>query len=312
MRIGVPREITAFAWVRQAMDALQTATPGLEWITRPDAAAPRVASLSEGDACHPYKKAIRTCLALAPDVDAIFAPRLVTLDGHLMCPNFRALPDLVRLNLDRAMGEKRPKIIDTLVEISTPENTRNALERIAGDLGLGCDAGALDAVFAAHSKHNGAPQVARRLPEERGRIALIGHPYILADPALNLDVPRRLRAHGFEPVTAENIPFAELDRLARSRDYYAKTLYWRGARECLGSFLHFLENPRVDGIIYLISFNCGVDALMRVELASLHKSWQKSPGRRIPFMTLVGDENIQHEHVATRLEAFLDIVEANL
>ncbi len=312
MRVGIPHELTAFEWVRQCMACLQSAMPGLEWISHPERSAAHAPSLCEGDACHPYKKTIRTSLALAPDVDALFIPRLVALDGHLMCPNFRALPDLVRLNLDHSLGAKRPKIIDTVVEIATPGDTRVALDRIAGEIGIEFNSATLGDASSQHATLVSPQQVHRisRIPQERGRIALIGHPYILADPALNLDVPRRLRGHGYEPVTAEHIPFAELDRLAKSRDYYAKTLYWRGARECLGAFLHFMKDPRIDGVIYLISFNCGVDALMRVELASLHKSLQKSSGRRLPFMTLVGDENIQHEHVATRLEAFLDIVEA--
>ena len=81
--------------------------------------------------------------------------------------------------------------------------------------------------------------------------------------------------------------------------------YWRGARECLGAFMHITEEFDPAGIIYLLSFNCGVDALVRIELMSLHKKLAK----KIPMMVLVGDEHSQREHVVTRLEAFLDVID---
>jgi predicted nucleotide-binding protein (sugar kinase/HSP70/actin superfamily) len=103
---------------------------------------------------------------------------------------------------------------------------------------------------------------------------------------------------------SHQLPFAPLDRLASARDYYAKQLYWRPGREALGAFLYLTGVRRPAGIIHLLAFNCGVDALMRIELMSLYKRLKDPP----PYMVLVCDEHTQRDHVVTRIEAFLDIV----
>ena len=100
---------------------------------------------------------------------------------------------------------------------------------------------------------------------------------MVADSRLNNDVPDIVQINGFDTVTAQEISFDKLTELAASRDYYAKKLYWRSARETLGAFLYFTEIQRPAGIIHLVPFNCGVDALLRIELMGLHKRRQCPP-----------------------------------
>jgi predicted nucleotide-binding protein (sugar kinase/HSP70/actin superfamily) len=136
-------------------------------------------------------------------------------------------------------------------------------------------------------------------------IAMIGHPYVLADRKLNSGVPELLRDAGFDTVSPRDIPFTKLDELAGSKDYYAKKMYWRPGREILGAFLYFLNEKPPAGIIQIVAFNCGVEALLRIELMSLYKK-KNNP---IPYMVLVCDEHTQRDHVVTRVEAFLDIID---
>jgi predicted nucleotide-binding protein (sugar kinase/HSP70/actin superfamily) len=219
-----------------------------------------------------------------------------------MCPNFRALPDIIRLNINKVCPEQKNKLLDITVETSSDQESKSIISSL------------IQKIF----QKNVPPRLINMEPTRKSilsavrqdkfpkkTIALLGHPYLLENHKLNMGVIRQLEAYGYQVTTPKNIPFFDLDELAKKGDYYAKTNYWRSSRETLGAFQYYTAVKRPAGIIYLISFNCGVDALMRIELMSLHKKLDY----HLPFMVLVGDEHSQQEHIATRLEAYLDIID---
>jgi predicted nucleotide-binding protein (sugar kinase/HSP70/actin superfamily) len=59
----------------------------------------------------------------------------------------------------------------------------------------------------------------------------------------------------------------------------------------------------VDGVIYLIAFECGPDALIKVLMDS---EARKHPG--VAYMSLVLDEHSGEAGMNTRVEAFLDAI----
>ena len=126
-----------------------------------------------------------------------------------------------------------------------------------------------------------------------------------ADAKLNNGVVDILQSYGYRTAYAEDVPFDTLNRLAELRDYYAKIMYWRSARLILGAFMHYVQNRRPAGIISLVPFNCGIDALTRIELMSIYRQLENKP----PYMVIVCDQHTQRDHVVTRIEAFLDIIE---
>jgi predicted nucleotide-binding protein (sugar kinase/HSP70/actin superfamily) len=249
--------------------------------------------------CYPFKKMVRTSLALLPDVDALLLPRIVNLDGCLMCPNFRALPDIVAINKDRMAQNTEALLVTPLME-SCDNKQLDALARATVR-----ELQTYGGLHLSNSSSLKGTEPHAQLDRDLSRsIALIGHPYLLRDATLNNGVPDILEASGFDIVFSQEIPFMELDQLAASRDYYAKKMYWRPGRETLGAFLYFTQVRRPAGIIQLIAFNCGVDALLRIELMSLKNRKEN----RIPFMALVCDEHTQRDHLITRIEAFTDII----
>ncbi|PLX50326.1 MAG: hypothetical protein C0613_04575 [Desulfobulbaceae bacterium] len=307
MKVGLPMELLSFDWIRRLKEDIHALAPQVELCHVPAAtSARRPVPLSEGDACFPFKKMVRTAMALLPQVDRLVVPRLVRLDGHLLCPNFRAFPDLVALNRDRLPGPARKiPIIDTLVDITDAgdeERVRLLLLRAL----LGPETAPPAAPFPRpQSAGHKAAALQDKLRGYDRTIALIGRAYMVGDAHLNMGIPAILASQGYGIVTPQDFDFSDLDRAAARDDYYAKTMYWRGARECLGAFRHICAEHEPAGIIYLLSFNCGVDALVRIELMSLHKKL----ANKIPMMVLVGDEHSQQEHVVTRLEAFLDVID---
>ncbi len=299
MRIGIPQELMPLpfmAWLKEQLSRHKE----IEWHHKPTHKSKKI-MLSEGDACHPFKSMVRTSIDLLPEIDTLLIPRLVKLDSHLMCPNFRALPDIVRLNINNICPEFAGKLNDITVDSSTSDEDNRVLIRLVKQL----FAQNISAKNIVKKKQIPASLASKETTFPQKTIALLGHPYLLENNHLNMGITRQLSSLGYQITTPKDIPFKNLDALARKGDYYAKTNYWRSSREILGAFHYYTNIRKPAGIIYLIAFNCGVDALMRIELVSLHAKLPQT----IPFMVLVGDEHTEQEHTATRLEAYLDIID---
>jgi predicted nucleotide-binding protein (sugar kinase/HSP70/actin superfamily) len=81
-----------------------------------------------------------------------------------------------------------------------------------------------------------------------------------------------------------------------------KKLFWSFARKLMGAAIYFTEKKNVDGVIYLMSFGCGIDSF----IAELCERRLRKSG--IPFCLLVLDEHSGQAGVNTRIEAFLDML----
>ena len=298
MRIGLPNELLHLEGVKDLKGRIDQLVRNVQWIHSPSGKNPQPLFL-EGDMCYPFKKMVRTSLALLPDVDSLLLPRIVSLNNCLMCPNFRALPDIVAINKERLGREADVDMVTPIMESSSNDQLDILANSTVRRIQIG----------AEHYLPNASSAVKPHARDFKDRdlsrsIALIGHPYLVNDPALNNGVTDILKDCGYDIALSHEIPFKNLDELAGARDYYAKKMYWRPGRESLGAFFYFTEINRPAGIIHLIAFNCGVDALLRIELMSQKNRMEKA----IPFMVLVCDEHTQRDHVVTRIEAFIDII----
>ena len=73
----------------------------------------------------------------------------------------------------------------------------------------------------------------------------------------------------------------------------------------MGSLFHFLSGG-VDGVVFLTSFKCGIDALLQ---EFIKRRLKVRGGTSIPFLVLTLDEHSGREGLTTRLEAFRDVME---
>jgi len=311
VKVGFPQELTHIAWMPLFLQHVSARVPGMQWLHAAQKKNIRPSFL-EGDVCFPLKTMIATALGLLGEADVVLLPRLVLLDGFSMCPNFRGLPDLVALNAKKMGLDTTSAVASVVVEAEDRQDVIQAAGAAAKEIFKQARTSApasLQPENPAQVSQECATGRAAAAPGQRDlsrTIALIGHPYLLEDARLNNGVPALLRAAGFDVILCSELPFDMLSSRAGEYDYYAKKLYFRSAREALGAFLYFSRVSRPAGIIHLIPFNCGVDALVRIEIESLHKKIDNAP----PCLVIVCDEHTQHDHVATRVEAFLDIVHA--
>jgi len=123
-------------------------------------------------------------------------------------------------------------------------------------------------------------------------IVLLGRPYNLYDPELNLSIPHKLiDLYGQNVVPMDFLPIEPMD-IRSVHDH----MFWNYGRRILQAARFTREHPNMH-LIYISNFKCGPDSYIRhyVEEAS---------GK--PFLFLQLDAHSNDAGVMTRIEAFLE------
>jgi predicted nucleotide-binding protein (sugar kinase/HSP70/actin superfamily) len=319
MRVGIPKSLMYYKLFPLWMPFLREL--GMEVVTS-DGEIQQIVRKGVTfyeDSCFPLKLLIPHSQSLVGKVDALFLPRLISLDGHyILCPKFRGAPDVLRLALkdtleiwdgviDLRQGRKglqaffldmakRTGMDSTKVRRAYQQG-EDYYQTFNRELTDRINTVGVDKLFELDSPtHSTAER------DYRFTLAFIGRPYNLFDPFINKDLLALAQGWGTKIVTSDSIPFDEREERVSS---LSKEIYWETAREIVGSILSFAEHGNVDGIVFVTSFKCGIDALMQ---EFLKRTVGRSTKGYIPFMTLTFDEHTTVEGIKTRLEAFLDLI----
>jgi len=265
-------------------------------------------------------------LDLKDEVDRIFLARLVSVekgDGDTYtCPKLIGLPDMIKSGLDNL-----PPLVEFVVDIQN-RSLRSSARRLAEEFGVpsasarkplkealavqsrfqdllarGVEPGdAIGSVLgrgeaeasAVRGRGNGPRPGARAL-----RIAVVGHEYLVFDTYVSHNLPSRLRRMGVEPVHALEVSSDMLD--TELRRYPG--ISWSYEKELLGAASHFMRRKDIDGVLLVMCFACGPDSIVG-EIINREVRSEDSP----PLMTLILDEHTGEAGVATRVEAFVDLI----
>jgi len=271
------------------------------------------------DSCLPMKLLVTHAVSLKDQVDFLFVPRLVSVHRtYIMCPKFRGAPDIVRL-----AAEGHLSLIDETIDL---RNGRNALLQSFLRIGEKLGASNQEARRAFSKGEQSSSRFKKewndrinRIPlkslfqldiptPSQGkkftlRVAFVGHPYNLFDPDINKDILTLTNQLGIEILTPEHLSEKEIDRQISN---LSKEIYWSSGREIVGALFHFLKGG-VDGVVFLTSFKCGIDALLQ---EFIKRSLKIRAEPAIPFLVLSFDEHTGREGLVTRLEAFKDVMES--
>ncbi len=271
------------------------------------------------DSCLPMKLLVTHAVSLRDQVDFLFVPRLVSLHRtYIMCPKFRGAPDIVRLATEGHLS-----LIDETIDL---RNGKNAFLQSFLRIGEKLGASNQEARRAFRKGEQAYSRFKRewndrinRIPlkslfqldiptpsqgqKSTLRVAFVGHPYNLFDPDINKDVLTLTGQLGIEIFTPEHLSEKEIDRQISD---LSKEIYWSSGREIVGALFHFLKGG-VDGVVFLTSFKCGIDALLQ---EFIKRSLKIRGEPSIPFLILSFDEHTGREGLVTRLEAFKDVMES--
>ncbi len=270
------------------------------------------------DACVPVKLFFGHVIEIKDRVDYLYIPRVVCLNRKTVyCPKFLGLPDMIRHSLENV-----PPIID--VRIDTRQS-RWALMQAFLETGKYFGVGKVAAFKAYWKARKIFSRYARLLrkgfePQEAMaclnnpdtiknkrannlnlKFALLGYPYLIYDNFISVNIISKLRQLGVNALTIENIhPFC----LSLQRNCgLPKRLFWTFSDLVLKAAHLFFKRGNIDGVIHVTAFGCGPDSLTNKLIEMEAKKHQN-----IPFMTLMLDEHTGEAGIATRLEAFVDMV----
>jgi predicted CoA-substrate-specific enzyme activase len=123
-------------------------------------------------------------------------------------------------------------------------------------------------------------------------IILVGRPYNIYDPGLNLNLAAKLRQqYGANVIPLDFIPSASEDLNGLNWN-----MYWNYGRKILRTALWSSKQPHMH-MIYLTNFMCGPDSFIKTFAAE---------GAAKPFLTLQFDGHSNDAGMMTRCEAYLD------
>jgi len=138
----------------------------------------------------------------------------------------------------------------------------------------------------------GAEALERLKRTGRRGVILVGRPYNLHDPGVNLSVARKLRQYyGVDCIPQDFLPTGSVDISKINNN-----MYWSLGRHVLAAAKIVGENPNLD-IIYITNFKCGPDSFVK------HFT---RPAAGKPFLTLQFDGHSNDAGIMTRCEAYLD------
>ena len=134
-----------------------------------------------------------------------------------------------------------------------------------------------------------------KLKSSKIKILLAGHPYNLYDALIGQEVINYLKGEDIEILYSDRID----KKLIESECNKISTdIHFTHNKEILASINYYKD--KIDGIIVLSAFPCGIDALC-LEMV-LHKI------KNIPIINLIFDDLSSNTGMITRLESFVDIL----
>ena len=134
----------------------------------------------------------------------------------------------------------------------------------------------------------------------KDKIAIIGHPYLTYDFHASLNIIGKMIKNGYFVRTMEMITESEKAEAVESL-FLQPHNHWFLTNEERMALMAVAKDKDVKGIIYLTPFNCGPDFLMETFVL-------KDVRKLKPITTISIDEASGEAGLATRIEAFIDVL----
>jgi predicted nucleotide-binding protein (sugar kinase/HSP70/actin superfamily) len=236
--------------------------------------------LTPSEICLPMKVFFGHIKELTANCDYLFLIRLVKKYVNKRplfgCPKFIGLPDLVKAVFNNI------KILELVIDEELKSEEESYYE-VFKKFGF-----SKKEILDAYKK---AKEKTKEKKWEKGDILIIGHPYILFDRRLSLELLDILKTMGVKFVTSFQFFGKDFDK--------EKEVCWYYHRHLLLAAYWAKEN-NISGIITINAFPCGTQPIIdeRIKKICSHTN----------ILQLIIDEHTQKEAFITRLESFLDLI----
>lgn len=244
------------------------------------------------EACLPVKVYHGHVASIKDQCDFLVIPRIMGVyRQEFICPKFCGLPEMLMHSI--------PALPEITMHPLYMHNEKKMYQWcLSTGLRVTRDRKKIRQAFHLATRAQCTLQTGLFEPGKELTVMLAGHPYLLFDDFLNMNIVKKLRSKGIGLVTEE---FASNRISGLQLKKLIKKPFWTFQRRLYGAAAAFYEQQKIDGIIYLSSFACGIDSVI-VDLIRYHVG-------EFPMLVLKLDEHTGEAGVDTRLEAFIDMLE---
>lgn len=228
--------------------------------------------------------------------DFIFVPRIAIYEGgDATCTKFYGIYDIVRATFPEA------KLVHFNIDYDEGETEWKAYKKLGREIGAKSGAvkkayeNAANALREFEKKLQESQDVA--LQSDKLKVLIVAHPYNIYDKLIGEPIVRALEELGASILYAD-IP--DSTQMCNKSKALSRSMYWRYNKELTGSVEYYKD--KIDGIIFMTTFPCGPDSLA-IELI-MRKI------KDVPMTNLIIDSNFGEAGLHTRIESFIDILEA--
>jgi predicted CoA-substrate-specific enzyme activase len=261
-----------------------------------------VGQLVEREADYLFYPAVST--EQDPDFEGTHLYRQKTRDSYY-CYYSQYLPTIVN---KLTAVDIEPRLISPLISFNSMdlEEAARAIHaemkrKLPVDLERGEVAGALRQAHAVFSEQK--KRWSRTLSEQlsgdgggRPNILLLGRPYVLLDPVLNLGLPAKLEREGARLFWQEEVDLEGFQPRYAGR--YYERMHWHYGKQILKAAAYCARQPNLFAV-YLTCFRCSPDSFLLSYVKDIMGRYEK------PFLILQLDEHASDVGYATRIEAGL-------
>ncbi len=278
---------------------------------------------SPAEICLPVKAFLGHITYLKNKVDYLFIPRIVCIKdsdkNRFGCPKAISLPDLVKATfanlppiLELNWDERITSLKKELKKISQIFSKNNREIETAYNQSLQVQANidnllqnglTPDRIFENNNNKGclDTLNIKEKNESVQGsiKIGIVGHPYLIHDEELGLNIVNRLKNLGASVITPTMLPSSKMGNpLSKFRE-----LAWFYEQAILGSAALYLNGVGVDGLLLVSSFACGTNAVVN-EIIHRELAYKS----HIPTLMLILDEHTIETGIVTRLESFIDLI----
>ena len=224
--------------------------------------------------------------------DYVLVPRIDNYGKYNQtCTNFLAMYDLIN-NLFNM------NVLNYNVDLNNQQLEKDGLIMIAKRLGVSKKKAKI-AYEIAKIKDNKIKKAKRivnhnHLASDKLKVLLVSHVYNTYDEYIGIPIIKLLEKMDIEIIYSDQF---ESKLASCASEKLSKDLYWKYSKETIGSIV--MSNKKVNGIIFLSTFPCGLDSLVNeLVMRSINT----------PYLNIVLDDLDSLAGVETRLESFIDIL----
>jgi predicted nucleotide-binding protein (sugar kinase/HSP70/actin superfamily) len=243
--------------------------------------------------------------------DRIFLPVMVRgakpkgLSDAQFCCFIQGFPSVVRTTEAAAARGDAVRLVSPVIEFGLPPSkTAKRLHASLREAGLSFPPAAVaaafrkglevQAAFDARSEEEGA-EALRRLEASGGLgVAILGRPYNVNDPGLNLDLPRKIAALGVTP-----IPLDALEARPETLSPDWSNMYWNYGQRILAAAESVARSKNLFGVLFT-NFACGPDSYLTTYFKTIMGRHHK------PYLILQFDGHGADAGYMTRIEAAIE------